>query len=198
MRVGKMICLLAVIGIGLSFTLLAQKRPSKRQPATANAEQSKVPVLQLFEDMFTHGRYELKDQVFANRCPVHFGSRNVTLEHAVSEGKGWRSAAPDLVMSADQVAVNGEMVTVNWTATGTHTGQGNGLKPSGRRISMRGTSRFRVVDGKIVEVWNEEYRTELFRQLGVSKTTALMFETADDLWASATNLLPNRVYAAFQ
>jgi len=197
MRVGKMICLVAIICIGLSFAFGEQKK-HRVQRQRVDPEQLKVPVRHLFDDMFTRGRYELKDQVFASRCPVHFGSRNVTLEHAVSEGKGWRSAAPDLVMSADQITVNGDMVTVNWTAKGTHTGKGNGLKPSGRRLSMKSTSRFRVVNGKIVEVWNEEYRTELFRQLGVSKTAALMLETADDLWASATNLLPDRVYAAFQ
>lgn len=159
------------------------------------AERNKVPVRQLYEDMFTHGRYELIGQVFARQCPVHFGSRNVRLEQAVAEGKGWRSAAPDLVMTINEITVNREMVTVVWTAKGTHTGRGNGLKPTGRRISMRSTSRFRVVNGKIVEAWNEEYKPELYRQLGVSKTAAYMFETAYGLLSSISVTLPERVGA---
>ena len=198
MRVFRIICVAAVLCTGLSFALMAQKKPNQRQPSRADSEQSKAPIRQLFEEMFTKGRYELQGQVFSNRCPVHFGSRSVTLEQSISEGKNLRTAAPDLVMKANQISVNGDIVTVAWTATGTHTKPSPGLKPTGKRVNMHGTSRFRVVDGKIVEVWNEEYRTELFRQLGVSKTAALMFETADDLWASATQLLPDRVYAVFQ
>jgi hypothetical protein len=54
------------------------------------------------------------------------------------------------------------------------------------------------VNGKIVEAWNEEYRPELFRQLGVSKAAAFMFETADVLWSAVSQILPDRLYASLQ
>src|SRR5215510_9210529 len=120
------------------------------------------------------------------------------LNKAVAEGKGWKSAAPDLVMTADQISVNGDTVTVSWSARGTHTGQGHGLKPTGKRINMRGRSTFRVVDGKIVEAWNEEYRDELFRQLGVPKTAASMIDTSEKLWATVRQLFPDPLYASLQ
>jgi len=60
---------------------------------------------------------------------------------------------------------------------------------------MRSTSRFRVVNGKIVEAWNQEYRTELYRQLGVSKTAAYFFETAYGILSSISETLPERVGA---
>ncbi len=203
MQAVKMLSLVAIICGGLSLASLGQKKPrSQRQPpAQANpqeAERNTVPVRQLYEEMFSQGRYELKDQVFAKRCPVHFGGRNVTLEQAVAEGKGWRSAAPDLTMTIDEIAVNDDMVTAAWTARGTHTGQGHGLKPTGRRILIRGNSQFRVVNGKIVEAWNEEYRPELFRQLGVSRTTAFILVTADSLWADISQMLPDRLYASLE
>jgi predicted ester cyclase len=159
------------------------------------AERNKVPVRQLYEEMFTKGRYELIDQAFAPGCPVHFGARSLRLEGAVAEGKGWRSAAPDLVMSIDQISVNGNMVTAVWTAKGTHTGHGHGLKPTGRRFLMHGRSQFKVVNGKIVEAWNEEYRTELYRQLGISKVAAFMFETADGIRDAISDLLPDSLYS---
>src|SRR5712692_10410296 len=146
MQAVKMLCLVTIICGGLSLASLAQKKPrGQRQPAQLSQEQAerkKIPVRQMYDDMFTRGRYELKDQVFAKRCPIHFGNRKVTLEEAVAEGKGWRSAAPDLAMNIDEITVNGDMVTAVWTATGTHTGQGHGLKPTGRRISLRGKSQF--------------------------------------------------------
>lgn len=136
-----------------------------------------VPVRQLYEEMFSRGRYELTDQVFAPGCPVHFGNRHIRLQDAVAEGKGWRSAAPNLTMTVDEITTTGDMVNVVWTAKATHTGQGHGLKPTGRGVLLRGRSRFRVVNGKIYEAWNEEYRPELLRQLGVSKTHAFMLLT---------------------
>ncbi|HJX84097.1 MAG TPA: ester cyclase, partial [Candidatus Angelobacter sp.] len=129
---------------------------------------------------------------------VHFGNRSVGLQAAVAEGKGWRSAAPDLVMAINDISTNGDTVTVSWTAKGTHTGQGHGLKPTGKRFNMQGRSRFRVVNGKIVEAWNEEYRPELFRQLGVSKTQAFMFFTGERFLAAADPFIPDRFYASIQ
>ncbi len=136
----------------------------------------------MFDDLFTAGRYGEIDQIYDRNCTVHFGNRNLSLSEAVAEGKGWRSAAPDLVMTADQITVNGDMVTVVWSARGTHTGQGHGLKPTGKHINVRGRSEFRFANGKIVEARNDEYRDELFRQLGVSKTAAWLYEKGEDIW----------------
>jgi predicted ester cyclase len=203
----RMFCWVAIICGALSLASGEQtKTTSQRQtPAPVleinsemQVERNKVPVRQLYEDMFTRGRYELIEQVFDKRCPVHFGARNVGLGQAVAEGKGWRSAAPDLVMRINEITAKGDRVTAVWTATGTHTGHGHGLKPTGRRISLHGKSEFRVVNGKIVEAWNEEYRPELFRQLGVSKAAAFMFETADGLWSAMSQILPDRLYALLQ
>src|SRR5437016_14539507 len=127
MRVLRIICVAAVLCVGLSFALMAQRKPHQRQSSRIDSEQSKAPVRQLFEEMFTKGRYELQSQVFSNRCPVHFGSRSVTLEQSISEGKNLRTAAPDLVMIANQISVNGDVITVGWTATGTHTKTSPGL-----------------------------------------------------------------------
>jgi predicted ester cyclase len=206
MRGYRALLLMALILGGMTFICGEQKKPStapnvipepQRNPA-AQAEKNKVPVRQLYEEMFTHGRYELLDQAFDKNCRVHFGNRTIRLQEAVVEGKGWKSAAPDLVMAIDQITVNGDMVTVVWQSRGTHTGQGHGLKPTGRRVAMRSTSRFRVVNGKIVEAWNEEYRPELFRQLGVSKTQALLFFTAERMWTAVGAIIPDSIYASLQ
>jgi predicted ester cyclase len=197
MRRYKMLLGLVVI-IGSQMLTSAQKKPAReeRMPAPQSQEQNKQVARRVFEDLFTAGRYGEINQVFDPSCRVHFGGRSVPLEEAVAEGKGWRSAAPDLVMTADQVSVNGDTVTVVWTARGTHTGQGHGLKPTGRRIQMRSRSEFLIKNGKIVEARNEEYRPELFRQLGVSKTAAFMFFTTERLLSALADVLPARVYAS--
>jgi len=203
MRSYKILCWTGIILSSLSLaageqTKLQSQLPTSIEAAEVDqrvqAAQNQVPVRQLYEEMFTKGRYELLNQTFAAKCPVHFGSRNVSLQQAVAEGKGWRSAAPDMVMTINQLTVNGDMVTCVWTCRGTHTGNGHGLKPTGKRILLHGNSRFRVVNGRIVEAWNEEYRPELFKQLGVSKAAAFIYTTADGIWS----LLPDRLYALLQ
>jgi predicted ester cyclase len=154
----------------------------------AEQERNKLPVRQLYEEMFSKGRYELMDQAFAKNCPVHFGSRSESLAQAIDEGKQWRQAAPDLNMAINDIKVNGDIVTVVWTGTGTHTGHGHGLKPTGKRVSLHGTSRFRVVNGKIVEAWNEEYRPQLFKQLGIPRTAAVLYLAANDFLSAITQL----------
>ena len=202
MRKSSAFCLAAIIFGGLALTAGAQKKPAATapiQPATRGPQlkaqpQLHVPVRQLYEEMFTNGRYELESQVFAPNCIVHFGNRTVPLREAVAEGKGWRNASPNLVMRINQISTNGDMVTVNWTAMGTHTGHGHGLKPTGKQFNMSGRSQFKVVNGKIVEAFNEDYRPELFRQLGVSKTQVSMFYAGEKILAVLNPIVPDRMY----
>ena len=190
MRRYRMLVFVLIICGGLTLTLAQQRNPQRPAPGPqtrpgqgqANAEQKKQVARRVFDDLFTAGRYGEIDQIYDRNCTVHFGNRDLSLSEAVAEGKGWRSAAPDLVMAADQITVSGDMVNVVWSARGTHTGQGHGLKPTGKRINMRGRSVFRFANGKIVEARNDEYRDELFRQLGVPKTTAWLYEKGEDLW----------------
>lgn len=184
MRALRLLGLIAILSLGLTLAY-GQKKPATqaRQGAmkVAPEEQHKVHVARVFDDLFTAGRYEFIGQIYQPVCPVHTNGKNYTLQEAVSEGKGWRSAAPDLVMTADRMSVQGDIVTVSWTARGTHTGHGNGLKPTGRRILVHGTSRFRMSNGKIAEVWNNYDQKDMFRQLGVSPTKAWIYDKYEDL-----------------
>jgi predicted ester cyclase len=163
-----------------------QVRPGQQAPnPQAQAEQDKAVVRRVFDDLFSRGRYEAIDQIYTRDCSVHHRGQFFNLDQAVTEGKGWRSAAPDLRMTADQMSVQGNIVTVQWTAQGTHTGRGNGLvKPTGKRILIRGSSQFRVVNGKIAEVWNEYDRDEIFRQLGVNPKVGRLFDASQAVWLS--------------
>lgn len=201
MRKHKLL-LLAVMVCG-AFTLAsAQKKPREQQrPAGKQAgsqEQNKEVARRVFDDLFTQGRYGEVNQIYASDCVFHFGNRTEGLSEAVNEGKGWKSAASDLVMTADQITASGDMVTVNWTARGTHTGQGHGLKPTGKHINMRGRTVFRFANGKIVDASTTEYRDELFRQLGLPKTAASMIDSGQKLWSTVAQLFPDPLYASLR
>jgi predicted ester cyclase len=180
---GALVLGAALLAGGLAFVSREHPAPAQATPAAqpASPEQNKAVARRVFDDLFTGGHYEALDQIYDKSCTVHFGNRTQPIDQSVAEGKGWRTAAPDLVMTADQVTADGDTVTVSWTAKATHTGQSFGMKPTGKRIVMHGTSKFRLVNGKIVEVWNSEYRDDLFKQLGVPKPAALLYEEVEDV-----------------
>src|ERR1051326_7897260 len=167
--------------------LVAQRRPQRdpanpRLEAQASPEQMKNTVRRVFADLFNSGHYEAIPEIYASNCVVHEPNKTVPLEHSVAEGKGWRSAAPDLRMTPNSMSVQGEIVTVSWTGRGSHSGKGNGLmRPTGKHFQVSGTSRFRLANGKIVEVWNEWNRNDLFRQIGVAPTAAYLYDKAQDI-----------------
>lgn len=196
-RYGLVVGLLVVCG-GLALLMHAQKRqaPPVRPGQADSAEQNKVAARRVFEELYTGGRFGEANQIFAPNCQVHFGNRTVPLQAAIAESRGWKSASPDSSMIVENISGNGDRVTVVWTARGTHTGQGVGVKPSGRRFSMRQQSEFVFQNGKIVEVFNNEYRTELFRQLGVSRPAAFMFFTSERVVALLADVLPDRLFSS--
>jgi len=202
MRQSRLLFMALILCVGLTL-LWGQRKPvQERQrqqgPDKASSEeQQKAHVSRVFDELFTNGRYEAIGQIYHPDCAVHTNNKNYRLNEAVGEGKGWRTAAPDLVMTADQMSVKGDMVTVSWTAKGTHTGHGNGLRPTGKRLLVHGVSRFRMVNGKIAEVWNNFDQKDMFRQLGVSPTQAWLYDKFEDLklaWNHAFSEEP--VYAS--
>jgi len=195
-----------MITMGVALVIAhAQKKPAtsaRTAPAqvkpNVSSEQNKAAARRALEELFTQGRFGEVNQIYAPNCRVQFGGRSESLSQAVAEARGWKSAAPDLVMTANQITANGDEVIVNWTARGTHTGQGHGLKPTGKHVNMRGRSVFRFANGKIVEASTDEYQTELFRQLGVSKTTASMVDNTEKLWAAISQMFPDPLYASLR
>ena len=65
------------------------------------------------------------------------------------------AAAPDLVMTVDREIAEADCVSVLWRGTGTNTGSGNGYNATGKRMTIRGITIWRIVDGRIVEEWSE-------------------------------------------
>jgi len=173
-----------------------RREPIQESRQNGSVEKNRATARRVFEELTNQGRYGAIDEVFDRNCKVHFGNRTMGLSQAVAEGKGWKAAAPDLFMNVEEVTENGDKVTVVWSMRGTHTGQGLGVKPTRRQVSMRDRTVFLIKNGKIVEAWNNEYRQELFRQLGVSKTAASMVDNTERLWAALSAMYPDPLYAS--
>jgi predicted ester cyclase len=77
-------------------------------------------------------------------------------------------AFPDLHAEVRQMVDDGDCVAVRFELSGTNTGDYRYLPaPTGRRAVWEGIGIFRVVDGKIAEIWGTADRLGMLTQLGL-------------------------------
>jgi hypothetical protein len=105
----------------------------------------------------------------------------------------YRLAFPELQVRTDEMSVNGDSITVKWTASREPQTTATGIKPE---WSFTGNTRSRLTEGKIMESW-----TSWERQSGVprwrrtpstssgAKTNA---DAADEAWAEYLAQTPHQ------
>ncbi len=64
-----------------------------------------------------------------------------------------REGFPDLTIAVEDVMAEGDRVTARVTMRGTHSGEFQGIAPTGRQVEVRAIDMFRIEGGKIVEHW---------------------------------------------
>jgi len=139
------------------------------EPSTA--ERNKAVARRVIEEVLGQGKFELADQLYAKDFVNHGMTRDVGLKVDQDAARGWKAAFPDLKMSADMLIAEGDLVTVLWTGRGTNTGTGNGLPATGKSLSGRGITIWRIVDGKITEEWSAFDQLSIMQQLGLLPAT---------------------------
>jgi steroid delta-isomerase-like uncharacterized protein len=77
-----------------------------------------------------------------------------------------RAAFPDMRITVEDQVAEGDKVTTRWTAVMTHQGELGGVAPTGKRVTMSGTTIERFDDGKVVESWRSMDTLGLLRQIG--------------------------------
>lgn len=75
------------------------------------------------------------------------------------------AAFPDWNWEARHTAFDGDLAMVHFRDTGTHKGPFEGIEPTGRKITVQEFASYRVVDGKITEMWVTVDMSSLMQQL---------------------------------
>ena len=77
------------------------------------------------------------------------------------------NAFPDSHVTVDEMIAEGDLVATKKTMTGTHTGEFNGIAPTGKRVEIQYVDFLRLRDGQIVEHWLSMDQLSFMQQLGV-------------------------------
>lgn len=122
-----------------------------------------------FEQVWNQGRLEAIDEM-ASANAIGHGQAQHDTDIGLKEFKpfvlGFRSAFPDMKIVIDQAFEQGDRAVARWTATMTHKGPFLGFAPTGKKVTITGTSIQRFTDGKLVEGWDNWDQLGLLVQIG--------------------------------
>jgi predicted ester cyclase len=77
-----------------------------------------------------------------------------------------RSALPDIHIAVDDVVVDRDRAAASFSVEGSHTREGIGIPPTGRRVRVHGIVIIRAAGGQIAEAWKSWHQLGLLQQLG--------------------------------
>lgn len=135
-----------------------------------SVETNKETARRFFEEVFNQqpsgGAREFAAQDYVNHDPSGKATQGAAQNMA-----GFRAAFPDLHATITQILGEGDLVAIQWSASGTHQqpiahlASEFAVPATGKRASVMGFSLFRFSGDKIEEVWNHWDTHHLLKQL---------------------------------
>jgi steroid delta-isomerase-like uncharacterized protein len=133
------------------------------------SDTNEAVVRRFYEELCNGRKNEIASELFTADHELH--------DPQVPAGRGPQAMAD--VISAYQNGVEGhwgieelfsagdDRVVARWTGTGTHTGEINGIPPTGKEVRVDAISIHRMRGGKIAETWEVWDTLGFLQQIGV-------------------------------
>ncbi len=133
------------------------------------AEENKTIARSFHDEVWDGGNEAALDDLFAEDVVDHGAIRGQPpgREGHKYQVKLFRSAFPDLHVTAEDIFSEGNKVAYRWTGRGTHQSEILGIAPTGNGGTFRGIDVRRTAEGKVVERWSEYNALEAMQQMGV-------------------------------
>jgi steroid delta-isomerase-like uncharacterized protein len=80
-----------------------------------------------------------------------------------------RGSFSEMKLTIEDIFGADDKVVVRWSASMTHTGHALGFPPSGKSVRIGGISIARILNGKIVEGWDNWDQLGMLEQIGAYK-----------------------------
>lgn len=121
-----------------------------------STEENKKAVRRVFEEIMNKGNLQVVDELVTD-------DYKVIDPPGIPPGKTgfvalvnmYRTGAPDLKMTIEDLIAEGDQVAARWVATGTHTGEMMGMPPTGQKVTFRAISWFLLKNGRIAVEWTQ-------------------------------------------
>jgi predicted ester cyclase len=144
-------------------------------------EDAKKLVQRWFEEVWNKKREEAITEMFAEGKEAHGLPEQDSVIRGPEEFKTFYRAMvatfPDIHVHLDDLIGEGDRVAVRWTATMTHLGDGLGYAPTGKKLSLSGSSFL------ICQRGNDRHGVEPYGLYPAARSVALMLRSVRSaLW----------------
>ena len=114
-----------------------------------STDQNKAIVRRFVMEVLTGRNLGLADEILAS----NYVNRLTGADLAAFKGflTGMSAALSDVHLEIDDLVAEGDSVVARWKMEANHSGSLMGESPTGKRISSRGLTYYRLVNGRIVE-----------------------------------------------
>ena len=133
------------------------------------ARDTKALIRRVYEEGVTKGNLAVFDETFAVDYVDHLfrpelPSGRESLKVFVGT---FRTGFPDVQITVEDVIAEDDKAASRITIRGTHTGEFQGLSPTGKQVTLEALDHWRFSGGKVVEHWGGPNQFSLLHQLGV-------------------------------
>jgi len=112
------------------------------------------------------GDLSVLDELCASHFVVHFAGSDLDLGQTKEAARTFYAAFPDLSHRIEDLIAEGDRVALRTVDEGTHRGEFEGIRATGKRVAFEVIAIYRIEAGKIAEAWEQIDLDGLRRQLG--------------------------------
>ena len=135
---------------------------------SSKAEENKQIVARFAEEFKNKANHGIVDELFTTDFVHHLKDPNLPPGREAIKllGQSIVTGFPDVHATVEELLADGDNVIERTTARATHTGEFNGIPPTGNQVVWTEIHIYRLQDGKIKELWSEIDLLGLLVQLG--------------------------------
>lgn len=137
---------------------------------TQSFDQNKKIVQRFVEECWNRGNMNVASELLTDSVRFHdpvFPNLNAGIQNVKDFIERCRKSFPDLKFTIDDTIAERDEVVHHWTANGTHSGPFLGMQPTNRKITIDGTSIYRLQGEKISEAYANWNLATMMAQMGV-------------------------------
>lgn len=156
------------IGIIFATILMAACGDSDSSKAEQTRAANLEVVERFIEEFKNNSNHEIVDELMSSNFVHHLTDPNLPAGRDGIKLLGQVIVAgfPDVSVAVQDLLVDGDKVIERTQTSATHTGEFNGIPPTGKKVGWTEIHIYRLEDGKIAELWSEIDLLGLLVQLG--------------------------------
>jgi len=126
-------------------------------------------IIRRYQEAYNSGDLDVLDEILAPDWVTNAWVEGVpkSVEAAKQFYAMATSVFPDLHVTTDDLIAEGDRVVIRVVGRGTHDGEFQGIRPTGRTVVAEGIGIGRIAGGRIAESWAAYDALGMMRQLGV-------------------------------